>query len=134
MPLTVPITGDLLLLKYMLNNQAPADVQMRLYNNNITPHESSEMADFTESVAASPYTAVTLTGASWVCTSGATAGATATYAQQNFNFSTADTIYGYFITSGGARTMLWAERFTGGPFQLPVSGGTIAITPKISLD
>jgi hypothetical protein len=134
MALTVPIVGDVLLLRYMLNFQAPADVQMRLYNNNITPHESSALSDFTESTAASPYTAVTLTGASWTVSSGATAGSTGTYAQQSFNFSTADTIYGYFITSGGARTLLWAERFTGGPFQLPSSGGTIAVTPKISLD
>ena len=95
---------------YMLNFQAPADVQMRLYSNNITPHESSALADFTESAAATPYTAVTLTGGSWTVASGATAGSTGTYAQQNFNFSTADTIYGYFITSGGARTLLWAER------------------------
>ena len=134
MPLTVPIVGDTLLLRYMLNNVTPADVQMRLYSNNVTPHESSALSDFTESAATSPYTAVTLSGASWTVSSGATAGSTGTYAAQNFNFSTADTIYGYFITSGGARTLLWAERFSGGPFQLPTSGGQIQVNPKISLD
>lgn len=131
--MTVPIVGDVLLLRYMLNFQSPADVQMRLYSNNFTPHESTVMSDFTESTATN-YTAVTLAGASWTVASGASAGSTGTYAQQSFNFSTSDTIYGYYVTSGGARTLLWAERFTGGPFTLPTSGGTIAVTPKISLD
>lgn len=120
----------------MLNFATPTNVIMRLYTNNRTPSETDALTFYTETTAGAPYTAVSLTGAAWTVSSGASAGATATYAQQTFNFSTADTIYGYFVTSGDAppRVLLWSELFTGGPFQLPSSGGTIAVTPKISLD
>jgi hypothetical protein len=117
----------------MLNFTAAGNVEMHLYNNNKTPAENDQIAQYTESVA-SNYTGVLLSGAQWTVASGAVAGATATYAQQSFNFSGADTIYGYFVTSTSKAVLLWAELFTGGPFTLPSSGGTIAVTPKISLD
>lgn len=106
---------------------------MRLYVNNQTPAETHDLNNYTESTA-NNYSAVRLFGTAWTVSSGASAGATATYAQQAFNFSVADTVYGYFVTSRQKEVLLWAERFTGGPFTLPSSGGTIAITPKISLD
>jgi hypothetical protein len=117
----------------MLNFTASSDVEMHLYTNNYTPTETDTLANYTESVA-SNYTGVRLVGTAWTVASGASAGATATYAQHSFNFSAADTIYGYFVTSQQKQVLLWSERFTGGPFQLPSSGGTIAVTPKISLD
>ena len=133
MALLAPIVGDVLLLRYMLNFQAAVNVEMRLYNNNHTPGVNDSLGSFTESVA-SNYTATLLTGASWTVASGSPSGATATYAQQSYNFSAADTIYGYFITSNaGTVGPYWAELFTGGPFTLPSSGGTIAVTPRISL-
>lgn len=117
----------------MLNFTAAADVEMHLYKNNRTPAETDDITFYTESVA-SNYSAVRLTGAAWTVASGGVAGATATYAQQSFNFSAADTIYGYYVTSQQKQVLLWAELFSGGPFTLPSSGGTIAVTPKISLD
>ena len=106
---------------------------MHLYNNNYTPTETDNIANYTET-SASNYSAVRLAGGQWTVASGVSAGATATYAQQSFNFSSADTIYGYFVTSQQKQVLLWAERFTGGPFTLPASGGTIAVTPRVSLD
>jgi hypothetical protein len=117
----------------MLNFTASSDVEMHLYNNNRTPAETDTINLYTESTA-SNYTGVRLTGAAWTVASGATAGSTATYAQQSFNFSAADTIYGYYVTSNQKQVLLWAELFSGGPFTLPSSGGTIAVTPKVSLD
>lgn len=133
MPLLAPICGDVLLLRYMLNFTASSDVEMHLYNNNRTPAESDVVTMYTESTA-SNYSAVRLTGTAWTVASGSPAGATANYAQQSFNFSAADTIYGYYVTSQQKQVLLWAELFSGGPFTLPSSGGTIAVTPKISLD
>lgn len=117
----------------MLNFTAATDVEMHLYSNNKTPAESDTITNYTESTA-SNYTGVRLSGTAWTVASGSPAGATATYAQQSFNFSAADTIYGYFVTSNQKQVLLWAELFSGGPFTLPSSGGTIAVTPKISLD
>lgn len=99
---------------------------MHLYNNNKTPAETDQIAQYTETTA-SNYTGVLLAGTQWTVASGVSVGATATYAQQSFNFSSADTIYGYFVTSTSKAVLLWAELFTGGPFTLPGSGGTIAV-------
>lgn len=133
MPLVAPIVGNVLMLRYMLNHTSPGNVELRLYNNNVTPVETDSLATYLE-CSASNYTGVVLTGSSWTVSSGSPNGSTATYAQQSFNFSAADTVYGYFVTTAGKGNLLWAERFTGGPFTLPSSGGTIAVTPKISLD
>jgi hypothetical protein len=116
----------------MLNFTAPSDCEVHLYNNNRTPAPLDTLNNYTESVA-SNYSGFRLVGAQWTVSSGSTVGATASYATQNFNFSAADTIYGYFVTSQQKQVLLWAELFTGGPFTLPSSGGTIALTPKISL-
>lgn len=132
MPLVAAISGDVLLLRYMLNFQASSDCEMHLYNNNKTPAPTDVLGNYTESVA-SNYSGARLVGTAWTVASGASIGATATYAQQSFNFSGADTIYGYFVTASQKSVLLWAELFTGGPFTLPSSGGTIAVTPKISL-
>jgi len=132
MPLVAAISGDVLLLEYMLNVTAQADCEVHLYNNNHTPTPTDSLTNYTESQA-NNYSAFRLFGAQWTVASGVSAGATANYATQNFNFSTADTIYGYFVTSPNKAVLLWAEIFTGGPFALPATGGTIALTPKISL-
>lgn len=116
----------------MLNFQAASDCEIRLYSNNRTPAATDTLAAYTESVA-SNYSAFRLFGASWTVASGTPVGATATYAQQSFNFSAADTIYGYYVTAQQKSLVLWAELFTGGPFTLPPSGGSIAVTPRISL-
>ena len=134
MALVASQSGDLLLLKYLLSFQTNvnANQEMHLYNNNHTPTSNDVLTNFTESIA-SNYTGVMLVGAAWTCTTAGSAGATASYAQQAFNFSAADTIYGYFVTSPNKGTLLWAELFTGGPFTLPASGGSIQVTPKLSL-
>lgn len=115
----------------MLNNTAPSDIKLRLYTDNITPDRTYSMSSgLTE--PGSGYSPITLTGASWsIATS--TGVTTAVYAQQTFTFSGAVTIYGYFISNNAGNKMLWIESFTGGPFTLPSGGGTIQITPKITL-
>ncbi len=133
MALLTPIPRNVLLLRYMPNFTEATDVEMHFYNNNYTPTDTESVTNYPENVATN-YSGIRLTGAAWTVASGTTSGGTATYAQQSFNFSAADTIYGYFVTSQQKQVLLWAERFVGGPFQLPSSGGTIAVTPKISLD
>jgi hypothetical protein len=73
-------------------------------------------------------------GSSWTTTqvAGTT---TAVYSEQTFTFTTAVTVYGYYVTTiGGSPELLWLERFSGAPFILPSGGGQIAISARISLD
>lgn len=142
MSLLVPDIGEILMLQYLCNmistdgTAAPANGQrlLRLFTNNLTPAESTTLATVTEALGASGYLPVTLVGSSWTTTQ--TAGTTtAVYSEQTFTFTTAVTVYGYYVTTiYGSPALLWLERFSGAPFILPAGGGQIAISPRISLD
>lgn len=132
MSITATITGDVLLLRHMLNNDTPTNLECRLFNNNHTPAPTDSWSNFTETTA-SNYSAIALLGSNWTVSSGVSAGATATYATQSFNFSAADNIYGYVVCTPGKGSILWGEMFAGAPFTLPSSGGTIQLGLKISL-
>ena len=77
----------------------------------------------------------------------------ALYAQQTFTFTGADSIAGYYVQCVKARTsntgcsksvapvtgvsdsiIMWAEKFTDGPYIIPAGGGTIKITPRILMN
>lgn len=132
MALLASDAGEVVLLQYMLNNVSPTDVEMKLYSNNHTPAESDILGTYTESAIAG-YTAVSLPGAGWtVSTSLGTT--TGEFAEQTFSFTTSATIYGYYVVNDAADALLWAERFTGSPFNVPGGGGTIAVTPQITLE
>jgi hypothetical protein len=132
MSLVVPNEGELLLLGYIVNKDEPVDLTLRLYTVDITLAESTQYANFTEATAAG-YAAQTLTGSDWSTSMVATDTATATHVEKTFTMTAAATIYGYYVTAGTSKVM-WAERFSGAPFVLPAGGGTIAITPKVTLD
>lgn len=132
MSLLSPNIGQVLLLRYMLNNTAANNVELRLYTNNLTPAFSDVLASYVES-SASGYNGITLTGAAWtVATTSATT--VANFAQQTFSYSTSESVFGYFVTSQGKGQVLWAERFSGAvPFNLPASGGSISISSRVTL-
>jgi hypothetical protein len=131
MALTAPNQGENLLLQYIVNKLQPDDVVLRLFVNNVTIGESTVAADLTE--ASDPaYDSIVLTGASWTITQ--VGGDTvATYSSQTFNFDGEASVYGYYVTDQANGHILWGERFPASPFNLPSSGGTITITPKLSL-
>ena len=142
MSLLVPDIGEILMLQYLVNmistdgTAAPAKGErlLRLFTNNLTPAENTTLSTVTEALGASGYLPVTLVGSSWTTTQ--TAGTTtAVYSEQTFTFTTAVTVYGYYVTTiYGSPALLWLERFSGAPFILPAGGGQIAISPRISLD
>lgn len=142
MSLLVPDIGEILMLQYLVNmlstdgSAGPAGGErlLRLFTNNLTPSESTTLGTVTEAVGSTGYAPVTLAGASWTTTqvAGTT---TAVYSEQTFSFTTAVTVYGYYVTTiGMSPALLWLERFSGAPFILPSGGGQIAISPRISLD
>jgi len=129
MALLVPDVGEVLLLSYALNKVAAADVILRLYTNDYTPVEGSVLASFTECTAAG-YAAITLTGADWTIAT-VTGTTTAEQPQKTFTLTAASTDYGYYITNGAGTQVLWAERFSDAPHNIPSGGGTEKITVKI---
>lgn len=75
----------------------------------------------------------------------------ASYAQQTFTFTGADSVSGYYLQCVKARTtgnttpsapsagvsdsiLMWSEKFSDGPYIIPSGGGTIKITPRIIMN
>jgi hypothetical protein len=142
MALVVPNNSDVLMLKYIVNQLAqdggsgPAGGEriLRLYTNNLVPSKTTIISNITETTI-SGYTAITLAGTSWTVSTSTAGTNSAVYSEQTFNFSTAVTIYGYYVTTTEmSPSLLWVERFSSAPFILPSGGGEIAIIPRLTLD
>jgi hypothetical protein len=132
MALVIPDISEVVLLNNMLNIATPTNTVLHLYSNNLTPSSTTVIGDVTE-VASGGYASVTLTSSSWTVETSVGGITTATYSEQTFNITTSSTVYGYYITNV-AGDLLWLERFTAAPFQLPGSGGQILVTSTISLN
>ena len=135
MPLFSPNEGEVVLLQYMVNLASSNNPILRLYTNDIntlvSPNSGITNSQFTEASAAG-YTAMVLAGSLWTTTlSGGVA--TAVYSAQTFSFTTAASVYGYYVTNNGGTKCLWTEKFSGAPFTLPSSGGQISIAPRVAL-
>lgn len=132
MAFTTTDAGEVLLLRYMLNNTPATDVRLHLYVNDVSVGESGTTGTVTESTAPG-YSVKELVGSQWtVATAGGTS--SATYARQTFTYTTSESVYGWYITNQASSTLIWAERFAGAPFQVPPSGGTIDIDTVLKLD
>lgn len=132
MALVIPNASEVTLLNNMLNKSTPTNTVLHLYSNNLTPSSTTVIGDVTE-VTSGGYAAITLTSSSWTVATSGGGITTASYAEQTFNITTSATVYGYYITNL-AGDLLWVERFTAAPFQLPGSGGQVLITSQISLN
>jgi hypothetical protein len=132
MALVIPNASEVKLLNNLLNISSPTNTILHLYSNNLTPSSTTVIGDVTET-ASGGYAAITLTSSSWTVATSGGGITTASYAEQTFNITTSATIYGYYITNL-AGDLLWLERFTAAPFQLPGSGGQVLITSQLSLN
>jgi hypothetical protein len=132
MTLVVPDQkGEILLLQYIVGMVNADNPVLHLYGNDITPSDSTVLGDLTELSGSTGYVAVTLLSNQWTTTQ--TAGVTtAVYSERTFTFTTLATAYGYYVTDE-SNNLLWLERFSGAPFDIPDGGGTISITSKLTL-
>lgn len=133
MTLEAPTIGEVILLQYIVNMVSPTQLVLHLYKNDPTVDQTLTTSTISEVGAGVGYTPITLIGTSWTTTTPGGQG-TAVYSEQTFTFTTGQTVYGYYITSTSASTLLWIERFSGAPFTLPAGGGSISISPRVSLD
>jgi hypothetical protein len=128
MALVFPDVGENIVLEALVNKTAPQNLVLRLYTSDTTPGESDTAGTYTEATG-NGYSAITLTGASW----GAASGGSIAYAQQTFTFSGAlGNVYGYYMTQASSGTLVYAERFTDGPYNIANNGDQIKITPTIT--
>jgi hypothetical protein len=135
MALLVPNEGETLALAAFLNKTAQNEnPELRLYSSNTTPAETDTDATYTEATFAG-YAAATLTGSSWSVSAGAPS--SATYAQQTFTRSSTgstENIYGYYVVQTTTLGLMWAERFSDGPYAITNNGDNIKITPALTAD
>jgi hypothetical protein len=132
MPLLVPNGSEATMLEAILNKVAPQNLVLRLFTNNVTPGETDLAAAYTEA-SGNGYAAITLTAASWSVVEGAPS--EASYPEQTFTFTGAlGNVYGYYVTQATSGKLMWAERFTGAPFNIANNGDQIKVTPKLTLE
>lgn len=134
MTLVVPNVGEVLALKAFLNHTAGQNGVLRLFKSNTTPAETDTFATYTEADFTG-YASVTLTGSSWTVTGGAPT--SATYAQQSFTSSAdqaAQNVYGYMVNQTTSTVLMWAERFSNGPYAIANNNDQIQITPAITAE
>lgn len=134
MTLLVPNTGEDLALQYLVNKAAPQNLVLRLFKSNTTPAEGDTAGTYTEADFTG-YAAITLTGASWTVTPGAPT--LAAYAQQVFTSSAeqaSQSIYGYYLTRLTGGELVYAERFSDGPYAVAHNGDAVKVTPQITAD
>jgi hypothetical protein len=132
MPLVCPdVWGEILLLQYIVGMVNADNPVLHLYANDVVPTDSTIGADLTEVPTSTGYAAITLLSSNWttVQSAGIT---TAVYSEQTFTFTTDTTAYGYYVTDQ-SNQLLWLERFSGAPFDIPDGGGTISVTAKLTL-
>ena len=133
MALEAPAVGEVVLLQYLTNMISPTNLVMHLYTNDPSISATTVIGNITEVGGSIGYAPITLIGTGWTTSTPANLG-TAIYSEVTFSFTTAQSVYGYYVTSTSASTLLWMERFSGAPFTLPSGGGTIGITPKCTLN
>jgi hypothetical protein len=133
MTLRVPNVGEAIMLKAIVNHTAPQNLVLKLYSSNTTPADTDTAGAYTEATFTG-YSAKTLTGGSWTVVEGNPS--EASYAQQIYT-STAgsqnQSIYGYFVVQTSSGSLMWAERFSDGPYTIVNNGDEIRITPKLTL-
>lgn len=130
--LLVPNASEQIILENFLNKTAPEDLVLRLYTSDTTPAESDTELTYTE-VSGGGYSASMITANDWNVTAGNPS--SADHPEITFTFTgSAGNVYGYYVTQISSGSLMWAERFTNGPFNIQNNGDQIKVTPQITLE
>jgi hypothetical protein len=128
MTLVLPNVGEGLALKNFFNYEAPQNQNLRLFSSNTTPAEADVLGTYTEA-SGNGYAAQGLTGSSWSLTTGDPS--YMSYAQQTFTFTgAAGNMYGYHVNQASSTTLMYAERFSDGPYNIVNNGDAVKVTPR----
>jgi len=102
---------------------------LKLYSNNIAPAVDNAVTAYTELTSTGGYTSKTLTASNWTISAG-----TATYPTQTWTFTAAaGSVYGYYAVGATSGAILFAEKFSGGPYTVTTNGDSISVVINITL-
>ena len=122
----VPTRSANRMLAHILNAEATADLVLKLYENDVTPTPGDTAARYTEPWQYTPHL---LGGLDWAIDD-----ARADAPPQVFEFTDfRGLVYGYFVVAETTGDLMWAERFTDGPYRIQNKGDKITVTPNLSL-
>lgn len=130
MALVLVDQAENIVLEAIVNKTAAQSLVLRLFKNNVTPGKTDTEATYTEADFTG-YSSIALAGASW----GAASGGTIAFAKQTFTSSAGSqnqSVYGYYITQTTSGKLMWAERFSDGPYVIVNNSDKIDVTPTIS--
>ncbi len=113
--LVIPDEGkiDLLSANAAFGSLSLGTIQLKLFQNNYTPVDSSVSGNFTEANFTG-YSAKTLTPGTWTTPTIVSGSAKTVYGSTPLTWTcgvTTNTIYGYYVVSAATGHVLWAERF-----------------------
>src|SRR5262245_767667 len=134
MALLVPNQGEGIALEAFIGKTPGQNLVLRLYQSVTTPVETDTEANYTEANFTG-YGAITLTAANWVLTTGVNS--RVDYPQQTFTSSATQStqlVQGYYFTQAISGKLVWAEKFSDGPYPITNLNDAIKITPTITLE
>jgi len=122
--------GENVIANTLFEATALQNLYVGLFSNNFTLAEDTSLSDLTELAEANGYAPILITrGTDWSVT-----GSVATGAQKTFTASGAawGNVYGYFIMDAAKTTLLFAETFSDGPYNV-TDGDSVKVTPVVTL-
>ena len=134
MALVLANVGEVELLDKMLKDALTTDedYSLKLFNNDVTPDQSSIASTFTEA-AFTGYSAKTLTRSGWSAATTVSNKAQSSYSQQSWTCgATGDTIYGYYVIGATSTVLLWAEKFSSA--RILANSDVLNLTPVFTLN
>ena len=133
MAIVVPNEAEIVALNYILNKATPQDLDVRLFINDYIPTEADTAASFVEAPIQNGYNKIELTPNLWSVSPGTPS--VATHQQISWIFTGAiGPVYGYYITRRITGDLIWAERFTNGPYNIQNNQDQIRLTPRLTAD
>lgn len=116
-------------LSYLVGNDTTVEsLILRLFANNATITEDTLSTDVVEVSSTNGYSSKPLQGSSWIISD-----TLATYPLQQWTFTNPlGNIYGYYVTNTTG-TLLLAEKFSSGPYNIQTNGDTISVTLNLNL-
>lgn len=130
MPLIVPNSAETFILRYVTNSAVPEDLDIRLFTNDFVPTEADVVGNYIEA-SLGGYALIQLNSTLWVVTPGEPS--IAEHPQVTWTFTGAvGNVYGYYVTRRTTGDLVWAERFTNGPYNVQNNNDQIRVTPRLT--
>jgi hypothetical protein len=131
MPLVVPNSAETFILGYILKKHTPEDLDIRLFTNDHIPTEGDVVGNFIEATGGG-YATIQLDPTQWVITPGEPSLGEHPQVSWVFTGGVVGNVYGYYVTRRSTGDLVWAERFSNGPYLIQTANDQIRVTPRLT--